>query len=95
MCHRVPSTPTVPACDVHIKHRFGTDVHWVLCTGNHLSPLFIFLFFLSFFFFLGKAIALTAAGSLSMGHVLGLKLFQTKYYSTGFMLDWGDMMLLL
>lgn len=46
--------------------------------------------------FFGKAIALIlTAGSLGMGHVLGLSLFQSKYYSTGFMLDLADVTLLL
>lgn len=58
------------------------------------SPSFSFLVS-SFFFFLGEAITLIAAGSLSMGHVRGLRLFQTKYYSTVFMLDLADVMLLL
>lgn len=70
----------------------------MLCLGfvhrQSFIPSFSFYCFFCFFFIV-KAIALIAACSLSMGHVLGLKTFQTKYCSPGFMLDLGDVVLLL
>lgn len=56
MSHRVPPTATVMACDVHMKHRFGTNVLG-FCAQATIYPLFHF----SFFFSLGKAVTLIAA----------------------------------
>lgn len=95
MSHRILPTAAVIACDVHIKHRLGTDVFDFLVLDFCAQAIFYPLFFHFSFFVLGRVVALIAAGSLRMGRVLGLKLFQTKYYSTGFMLALGDVMLLL